>query len=75
MLPLEAGLRTLPLTLTLTQALIAANAGRLNRMLGARTKMSVGLLLLSAGLFGLAQIQVTTSPVGAGRSAVASRCG
>jgi hypothetical protein len=30
-------------------------------MLGARTKMSVGMLLLSAGLFGLAQIQVTTS--------------
>jgi MFS transporter, DHA2 family, methylenomycin A resistance protein len=57
--PLQAGLRTLPLTLT--QALIAANAGRLDRMLGARTKMSVGMLLLSAGLFGLAQIQVTTT--------------
>ena len=57
--PLQAGLRTLPLTLT--QALTAANAGRLDRMLGARTKMSVGMLLLSAGLFGLAQIQVSTS--------------
>jgi EmrB/QacA subfamily drug resistance transporter len=57
--PLEAGVRTLPLTLT--QALTAANAGRLNRMFGARTKMTVGLLLLSVGLFGLAQIQVTTS--------------
>jgi EmrB/QacA subfamily drug resistance transporter len=57
--PLEAGVRTLPLTLT--QAVTAANAGRLNRTLGARAKMSVGLLLLSAGLFGLAQIQVTTS--------------
>ncbi len=57
--PLQAGLRTLPLTLT--QALTAANAGRLDRVLGARTKMSVGMLVLSAGLFGLAQIQVTTS--------------
>ena len=57
--PLQAGLRTLPLTLT--QAVTAANAGRLNRTFGARTKMSVGLLLLSVGLFGLAQIQVTTS--------------
>ena len=57
--PLQAGLRTLPLTLT--QALTAANAGRLDRMLGARTKMTVGMLLLSAGLFGLAQIQVTTA--------------
>jgi EmrB/QacA subfamily drug resistance transporter len=57
--PLQAGLRTLPLTLT--QAVTAANAGRLNRTLGARTKMSVGLLLLSVGLFGLSQIQVTTS--------------
>ncbi len=57
--PLEAGIRTLPLTLT--QALTAANAGRLDRMLGARTKMSGGMLLLSAGLFGLSQIHVTTS--------------
>jgi EmrB/QacA subfamily drug resistance transporter len=57
--PLQAGLRTLPLTLT--QALVAANAGRLDRRFGARTKMTVGLLLLSAGLFGLAQIHVGTS--------------
>jgi len=57
--PLQAGLRTLPLTLT--QALVAANAGRLDRTFGARTKMTVGLLLLSAGLFGLAQIHVGTS--------------
>jgi EmrB/QacA subfamily drug resistance transporter len=57
--PLQAGVRTLPLTLI--QALTAANAGRLNRMLGARTKMSIGMLLVSAGLFGLAQIQVASS--------------
>jgi EmrB/QacA subfamily drug resistance transporter len=57
--PLQAGLRTLPLTLT--QAVTAANAGRLDRRFGARTKMSVGMLLLSAGLLGLAQIQVATS--------------
>jgi EmrB/QacA subfamily drug resistance transporter len=57
--PLQAGVRTLPLTLT--QALTAANAGRLNRMLGPRTKMTVGMLLLSAGLLGLSQIHVTTS--------------
>jgi EmrB/QacA subfamily drug resistance transporter len=57
--PLQAGLRTLPLTLT--QAATAANAGKLDRRFGARTKMSVGMLLLAAGLFGLAQIHVTTS--------------
>jgi EmrB/QacA subfamily drug resistance transporter len=57
--PLQAGLRTLPLTLT--QAVTAANAGRLDRRFGARTTMSVGMLLLSAGLLGLAQIQVATS--------------
>jgi EmrB/QacA subfamily drug resistance transporter len=54
--PLQAGLRTLPLTLV--QAFTAANAGSLNRLLGARAKMSAGMLLLSAGLFGLAQIEV-----------------
>jgi EmrB/QacA subfamily drug resistance transporter len=57
--PLQAGLRTLPLTLT--QAVTAASAGKLDRRFGARTKMSVGMLLLAVGLFGLAQIHVTTS--------------
>jgi EmrB/QacA subfamily drug resistance transporter len=57
--PLQAGVRTLPLTLT--QAVTAADAGRLDRRFGARIKMSVGMLLLAAGLFGLAQIHVTSS--------------
>jgi EmrB/QacA subfamily drug resistance transporter len=56
--PLEAGVRTLPLTLT--QAAVAANAGRLNKLLGARIQMTTGMLLLAGGLFGLAQLQVAT---------------
>jgi len=54
--PLQAGVRTLPLTLT--QALTAANAGRLNRRLGTRTQTSGGMLALSGGLLGLAQVHV-----------------
>jgi EmrB/QacA subfamily drug resistance transporter len=57
--PLEAGVRTLPLTVT--QALTAAAAGRIDRRLGARLKLSGGMLLLSGGLLGLAQVQVTSS--------------
>jgi EmrB/QacA subfamily drug resistance transporter len=57
--PLEAGVRTLPLPVT--QTLVAANAGRIDRLLGARIKMSLGMLLISAGLFGLAQIHVGSS--------------
>jgi MFS family permease len=57
--PLQAGVRTLPLTLT--QALTAATAGRLDRRLGARIKMSAGMLVLSIGLLGMAQIHVSSS--------------
>jgi EmrB/QacA subfamily drug resistance transporter len=57
--PLQAGVRTLPLTLT--QALIAANAGRLDRRLGTRAKMSGGMIVLSAGLLGLAQVHVASA--------------
>jgi Na+/melibiose symporter-like transporter len=57
--PLQAGIRTLPMTLT--QALTAANAGALDRRLGPRMKMAAGMLLLSGGLFGLAQVQVASS--------------
>jgi EmrB/QacA subfamily drug resistance transporter len=56
--PLEAGVRTLPLTLT--QAAVAVNAGRLNKWLGARIQMTTGMLLLAGGLFGLAQLHVAT---------------
>jgi EmrB/QacA subfamily drug resistance transporter len=56
--PLHAGERTLPLTVT--QVLVAANAGRLDRWLGARIKMSLGMLLLSGGLLGLAQVHVAS---------------
>jgi Na+/melibiose symporter-like transporter len=57
--PLEAGVRTLPLSAT--QALTAANAGRLDRWLGARVKMTTGMLLIAAALLGLAQMHVTSS--------------
>jgi EmrB/QacA subfamily drug resistance transporter len=56
--PLQAGVRTLPLTLT--QAVVAANAGHLNKLLGARIQMTTGMLLLAGGLFGLAQLHVAT---------------
>jgi EmrB/QacA subfamily drug resistance transporter len=56
--PLEAGVRTLPLTLT--QAVVAINAGRLNKWLGPRIQMTTGMLLLASGLFGLAQLHVAT---------------
>jgi hypothetical protein len=56
--PLEAGVRTLPLTVT--QALTAAAAGRIDRRLGARLKLSGGMVLLSGGLLGLAQVHVTS---------------
>jgi EmrB/QacA subfamily drug resistance transporter len=56
--PLHAGERTLPLTVT--QVLVAGNAGRLDRWLGARVKMSLGMLLLSGGLLGLAQVHVAS---------------
>jgi EmrB/QacA subfamily drug resistance transporter len=56
--PLEAGVRTLPLTLT--QAAVAINAGRLNKWLGPRTQMTTGMLMLAGGLLGLAQLEVAT---------------
>jgi EmrB/QacA subfamily drug resistance transporter len=56
--PLEAGVRTLPLTAT--QAAVAVNAGRLNKWLGARIQMTAGMLMLAGGLFGLAQLHVAT---------------
>jgi EmrB/QacA subfamily drug resistance transporter len=56
--PLEAGVRTLPLTLT--QAAVAINAGRLSKWLGPRFQMTTGMLLVAAGLFGLAQLDVAT---------------
>jgi len=57
--PLQAGVRTLPLTLT--QALIAGNAGRIDRRLGTRIKMSGGMLVLTGGLLGLAQVHVASA--------------
>jgi EmrB/QacA subfamily drug resistance transporter len=57
--PLQAGVRTLPMSLV--QALTSANAGRIDRALGVRAKMSAGMLLVSAGLLGLAQVEVASS--------------
>jgi DHA2 family methylenomycin A resistance protein-like MFS transporter len=56
--PLEAGMRTLPLTLT--QAAVAAGAGRLNARVGPRGRLTAGMLLLSVGLLGLAQLHAAT---------------
>jgi EmrB/QacA subfamily drug resistance transporter len=57
--PLQAGIRTLPLTLA--QAATAASAGRIDRRLGTPVKMSVGMLILTAGLVGLARVPVASA--------------
>jgi MFS family permease len=41
--------------------LLGPLAGRLNARFGARAQLSVGMLLLSAGLFGLSHLQVASS--------------
>jgi EmrB/QacA subfamily drug resistance transporter len=56
--PLQAGIRTLPLTLT--QAVVAVNAGRLSTLLGSRVQLTTGMLMLAAGLLGLAQVHVAS---------------
>ena len=52
---LQAGIRTLPWTLMIL--LVAPLAGRLNARIGARAPATVGMLLLAAGLYGLARLQ------------------
>ena len=57
--PLQAGVRSLPITAMVM--LLGPLAGRLNAKFGARAQLSVGMLFLSAGLFGLSHIQVASS--------------
>ena len=57
--PLQAGARSLPMTVMVL--LVGPLAGRLNARFGARALLSVGMLLLSAGLFGLSHIGVASS--------------
>lgn len=57
--PLQAGIRSLPMTVMIT--LLAPLAGRLNAKFGAGAQLPVGMLLVSGGLFGLSHIQVASS--------------
>jgi EmrB/QacA subfamily drug resistance transporter len=57
--PLQAGIRSLPMTVMIT--LLAPLAGSLNAKMGARAQMTIGMLLVSGGMFGLSHIQVTSS--------------
>jgi EmrB/QacA subfamily drug resistance transporter len=56
--PFEAGLRFLPMTLMIVAT--APNAGRVAQRMGARAPMTYGLLLVSAGLFGMTFVQPDT---------------
>ena len=55
----EAGLRFLPMTLMII--VTAPNAGHVAQRIGARAPMTYGLILLSAGLFGMTFVQPDTS--------------
>ena len=57
--PFQAGIRSLPMTVMIT--MLAPLAGRLNTKMGARAQMSIGMLLVSGGMFGLSHIQVASS--------------
>jgi len=57
--PLQAGVRSLPMTMMLMA--VAPLAGKLNATLGPRLQLTVGMLLSSAGLFGLSLIEVHSS--------------
>ena len=52
---LQAGVRTLPWTMMIL--FVAPIAGRLNARIGARYLATVGMALLSGGMFGLTQLQ------------------
>src|SRR4051794_1836917 len=56
--PLEAGVRSLPLTMMVM--VIAPIAGRLNGKIGPRPLMSLGMLFMTIGLLGLSQLSVGT---------------
>jgi MFS transporter, DHA2 family, multidrug resistance protein len=54
----EAGLRFLPMTLMII--VTAPNAGRVAQRIGSRAPVTYGLLMLSAGLFGMTFVQPDT---------------
>lgn len=57
--PLQAGVRSLPLTMMIMG--VAPLAGKINAKLGPRLQLTIGMLLSTAGLFGLAQLGVHSS--------------
>ena len=57
--PLQAGVRSLPMTMMLMA--VAPLAGKINARIGPRLQLTVGMLLSSAGLFGLSRIGVHSS--------------
>jgi EmrB/QacA subfamily drug resistance transporter len=57
--PTQAGLRTLPLTMMVM--IVGPLAGKLQVRFSARGMMTLGMLLTTAGLVGLSQIQVDSS--------------
>ncbi|HUZ83491.1 MAG TPA: MFS transporter [Gaiellales bacterium] len=57
--PLQAGARSLPMTMMLM--VFAPIGGRLNQRVGARALMTVGMLLAGGGLFGLSHVQPDSS--------------
>jgi EmrB/QacA subfamily drug resistance transporter len=57
--PIEAGVRTLPLTVMVI--VIGPLAGKLQGRFSARALMTVGMLLTTGGLAGLSQVQVDSS--------------
>ncbi len=57
--PLQAGVRSLPMTMMLMA--LAPFAGKINARIGPRLQLTAGMLLSSAGLFGLSRIGVHSS--------------
>ncbi len=57
--PLQAGVRSLPMTMMLMA--LAPLAGKINAKIGPRLQLTIGMLLSSAGLFGLSRIGVHSS--------------
>jgi EmrB/QacA subfamily drug resistance transporter len=57
--PLQAGVRSLPMTMMLMA--LAPLAGKINARIGPRLQLTIGMLLSSAGLFGLSRIGVHSS--------------
>ena len=56
---IDAGLRLMPLTLLIL--VCAPIAGRMNQKVGPRPLMSLGMLLTSIGMVGIARVDLTTS--------------